>query len=71
MTPSNTQSSVGSIAKDIKVVITEKDTLQVNTHKKQTADRGKKYTGVKPANVGNRPLTLKEQKKGQNSQNTA
>ena len=44
---------VSSIDKDVKVVISEKETVQVNTCKKQTAHRGKKYTGVKPANVGN------------------
>ena len=56
---------VSSIDKDVMVVISEKDTVQVNTHKKQTACRGKKYTGVKPANVGNWALTLNEQKKVQ------
>ena len=45
------------------MVITEKDTVQPANPKKQTAHRGKKYTGVKPANVGNQPLTLNEQKK--------
>ena len=55
--------STSNITKELQVVITEKDMVQPAKPKKQTAHRGKKYTGVKPANVGNRPLTLNEQKK--------
>ena len=55
--------STSNITKDLQVVITEKDMVHPAKPKKQTAHRGKKYTGVKPANVGNRPLTLNEQKK--------
>ena len=55
--------SVSSIDKDVKVVISEKDNVQLNICKKQAAHRGKKYTGVKPANVGNRNLSLKEKKR--------
>ena len=37
--------------------------VQVEKPKKQTACKGKKFGGGKPANVGNRPLTLNEQKR--------
>ena len=36
---------VSSMDEEVKVVISEKDTVQLNTCKKQTAHRGKKDTG--------------------------
>ena len=54
--------SVQNVEKDIKVVITSKDTVQPPKIKKQTAHRGKKFSGVKPNNMGNCLLTLNEQK---------
>ena len=53
---------VQKVEKDIKVVITSKDTVQPPKIKKQTACRGKKFSGVKPNNMGNCLLTLNEQK---------
>ena len=54
--------SVQNVDKDVKVVITSKDTVQPPKSKKQSAHTGKKYSGVKPNNMGNHQLTLNEQK---------
>ena len=54
---------VSSIATDVKVVISPKDMVKVEKLKRQTARGGKKFGGGKPANVGNRPLTLNEQRR--------
>ena len=54
--------SVQKVEKDIKIVITSKDTVQPPKIKKQTAHRGKKFSGIKPNNMGNCLLTLNEQK---------
>ena len=50
--------SVQNVEKDIKVVITSKDTVQPPKIKKQTACRGKKFSGVKPNNMGNHLLHI-------------
>ena len=56
--------STSNITKELQVVITEKDMVQLSkTPKNRQLVEAKKYTGVKPANIGNQPLTLNEQKK--------